>query len=98
MDPDELLNRLFDGTTVEDLRDRAIEQTSKYAEKWTGDTSNDKLALAMIASMRPMLEAITEASRKGDANDMIYKLAILHFTTCIKNVHTLDDIAKLRDL
>jgi hypothetical protein len=83
----------FDG--ADDALEKAIDNISEIAEKWSGDNANDIVARAIISSVRPMLESI---SSLDEAHPLLKVLAARHIQGIIMNVSMLDQIAALRNV
>jgi hypothetical protein len=86
---------MFDNNLPE-LRENAIEALATRSEKWMGDTGNDILARAVIGSLRPMVDALSD-ERTTEASALLQGLIIRHMANCVQALTVLDQIAAIRD-
>lgn len=85
--------------SYDDLHNQAIDKLASHAEQWMGDTPNDVLARAIIATVRPLLDGLltaTEADLNAEANPMLVAVLMRQFMSSMESLRCLEALAAMR--
>jgi hypothetical protein len=81
------------------LNNESVEIIARHAKAWQGDSADDEVARAIIASLRPIMEALTNPrvlGEDGEVSRLMLTLAMQHYQRLCKSVSALDALAELK--
>lgn len=81
-------------TDLDAKTDLALEGLIACAERWQGDTANDRAARAVLSGMRPLIDAMRETK---DISPIVFQVAARQYIATVENLQALNALADLRD-